>query len=62
MRHEPAPLDAILHVICPTPDQRLAQHARRCDIALEQDDFAEAIRQFNLMLRIYHELRDPKQT
>jgi hypothetical protein len=54
------PLDDILHVINPTPEQRLLRHARKLEIALEQGDVQEAIREFNLMMRLYHELHDPK--
>jgi hypothetical protein len=54
------PLDAILHLIRPTREQRLLQHARKLEIALEQGNMQEAIREFNLMMRLYHELHDPK--
>jgi hypothetical protein len=54
------PLDAILHLIRPTREQRLLQHARKLEIALEQCKIDEAYKEFNLMMRLYHELHDPK--
>lgn len=58
MKYVIPPLDAILHITNPTREQRLLQHARRIEIALEQRDVPEAIREFNLMMRLYNEICD----
>lgn len=60
MRYVLPPLDAVLYVHNPTPEQRIEQHARRLEIALEQDDTREAAREFNLMMRLYRELHARK--
>jgi hypothetical protein len=51
------PLDAIMHVTNPTKEQRLLQHARKLEIALDQENVREAYREFNMMMRLYHEVR-----
>lgn len=61
MKYVLPPLDAILHLINPTKEQRLLQHARKLEIALEQGNVREATKEFNLMTRLYHELRDTKK-
>ena len=58
MKYVIPPLDEILHIHNPTKEQRLLQHARRLEIALEQGDTREATREFNLMMRLYHEIRN----
>lgn len=58
MKYILPPLDAILHVINPTKEQRVLQHARRLEIALEQSDIREAIVELNLMMRTYREIRN----
>jgi hypothetical protein len=50
-----APLDDILRVRDPSPAVRLFQHARRLEIAREQNNIDAAIHELNLMLRIFHE-------
>jgi hypothetical protein len=60
MKDKTAPLDAILRVRNPTPEQRLLQHARRLEVALEQGNADEGYREFSLMLRLYRDIRDPK--
>lgn len=60
MKYVLPPLDAVLHITNPTMEERLLQHARRLEIALDQLNVEEAIREFHLMMRIYHELHDPK--
>jgi len=49
----PAPLDAVLYTRAPTVRDRFHQHARRLEIALEQNDISEALREFNLMAMYY---------
>ena len=58
MKYVLPPLDAIMHVTNPTKEQRLLQHARKLEIALDQEDVREAMREFNLMMRLYHEVRN----
>jgi chorismate mutase len=63
VRTTPSLLDAVLHVTNPTREQRILQHARRLEIALEQRNVDEAYRTFNLMMRLYKEthcVSDPK--
>jgi hypothetical protein len=52
-----SPLDKILHLVRPTNEQRILQHARRLEIALEQSNVPEAMREFQLMMRLYNEIR-----
>lgn len=54
------PLDAVLCIVNPTQEQRLLQHARRLEIALDTLNIEEAVREFHLMMRIFHELHDTK--
>lgn len=59
-----APLNAILRVSDPTSAQRILQHARRLEVALEQGNVDQAYREFSLMIRLYkesgHAVHDPQ--
>lgn len=55
MLYPHAPLDDILRLRDPSPAVRIHQHARRLEVAREQGNADEAIHEFNLMLRLYHE-------
>lgn len=55
MKKLPAPLDAILRVRDPSPAIRIFQHARKLEVAREQGNIDEAILEFTLMQRLYHE-------
>lgn len=61
VKHVLSPLNMILHVHNPTQEQRLLQHARLLEIALEQNDTCEAAREFSLMMRLYHEIHRSQQ-
>lgn len=56
-----APLDGVLNIVRPTREERILQHARRLDVALDQGNTDEAIHYFNRMQRLYHELRYTRQ-
>lgn len=60
VRYVIPPLDTVLYITNPTMEERLQQHARKLEIALEQGDTREAILEFNLMKRLYHDIRNTK--